>query len=153
MLISGIIGLACECISSFLHNRRHKALHKVVKAMETKADTQHNNLMYLEDSMVMYGVYNAETLEKLINSAHQMHNSTTPNKRLFTGELNMVFMQYVNKQGVHHYAINLLLYLRMLRKKYVKRYKDFIMQLCMYAKVIRILAKGYLPISLITPLR
>ena len=27
------------------------------------------------------------------------------------------------------------------------------MQLCIYAKAIRILAKGYLPISLITPLR
>ena len=32
-------------------------------------------------------------------------------------------------------------------------YKEFMMQLQMYAKVIRILAKGYLPISLITPLK
>ena len=30
-LISGIIGLAYGCISSFLHNRRHKALHKLWK--------------------------------------------------------------------------------------------------------------------------
>ena len=29
-LVSGFIGLAYEGISSFLHNRRHKALHKVV---------------------------------------------------------------------------------------------------------------------------
>ena len=36
----------------------------------------------------MYGVYNAENLEKLINTAHHMHNSTTLNERLFTGELN-----------------------------------------------------------------
>ena len=35
-LISGFIGLAYECISSFLHNRRHKVLHKAVRAMETK---------------------------------------------------------------------------------------------------------------------
>ena len=45
-----------------------------------------------------------------------MHNSTTVNERLFVGELNMAFMWYVNKQGVKNYAINLLLYLRMLRK-------------------------------------
>ena len=32
-------------------------------------------------------------------------------------------------------------------------YKEFIMQLCIYANSIRILAKGYLPISLITPLK
>ena len=63
-LISGFIGLAYEGISSFLHNRRHKALHKAVKDMETKANIQCNKLMHLEDTMVMYRVYNAETLEK-----------------------------------------------------------------------------------------
>ena len=50
-------------------------------------------------------------------------------------------------------AINLLLYLRILREKYVKMYEGFIMQLHMYAKAISILAKGYLLISVITPLR
>ena len=47
--------------------------------------------------------------------------------------------------------MNTLLCLRTLRETYVKMYEEFIMQLCMYAKVIRILAKGYLPISLISP--
>ena len=63
-LISGFIGLTYVGISSFLHYRRHKSLHKAVKAMETKVNIQHNRLIHLEDSMVMYGVYNAETLEK-----------------------------------------------------------------------------------------
>ena len=53
--------------------------------------------------------------------------------------------------SVHHYVINSLLYLRTLREKYVKMYKEFIMQPCMYTKEIRILAQGYLLISLITP--
>ena len=61
-------------------------------------------------------------------------------------------MWYVNKQGVQHFAINLLLYLRMITEKYVKMYKKFIMQIHMYAKAIRILEQGYLPIFLITPL-
>ena len=56
-------------------------------------------------------------------------------------------------ERIQHYAVNTLLYLRTLREKYVKMYEEFIMQLCIYAKAIRILAKGYLPISLITPLR
>ena len=30
-------------------------------------------------------------------------------------------------------------------------YEEFITQLCMYAKVIRILAKGHLPMSSISP--
>ena len=53
-LISGFVGLAYEGIYSFLHNGRHKALHKVVKAMETKVDIQCNRLIHLEDSMVIY---------------------------------------------------------------------------------------------------
>ena len=32
--------------------------------METKAVIQHNKLMHLEDSMVIYGIYNVETLQK-----------------------------------------------------------------------------------------
>ena len=62
-IISGFIGLAYEGISSFLHDRRHKALHKAVCAMNSKVYTQRNSLIHLENTMVMYGVYNAETLE------------------------------------------------------------------------------------------
>ena len=37
-LITGFIGMAYEGISSFLHYKRQKALHKVVHAMENKVD-------------------------------------------------------------------------------------------------------------------
>ena len=53
LLITGFIGLAYEGISSLLHNRRHKTLHKEVKAMETKTNIKCNKLIHLEDSMVM----------------------------------------------------------------------------------------------------
>ena len=36
--------------------------------MSTKADIQRNKLMHLENNLVRYGVYNAETLEKLIKT-------------------------------------------------------------------------------------
>ena len=49
-----------------------------------------------------------------------MHNTITPNERLFTGELSTAFTWYVNKNGVNYYAINLVLYLRTLTEKYVK---------------------------------
>ena len=39
-LITGFIGLAYEGLYSFLHNRRHKALHKAVKVMKTKTNIQ-----------------------------------------------------------------------------------------------------------------
>ena len=39
----------------------------------------------------------------------------------------------------------------MAREKYVKMYERFINQLRMYSKAIRMLSKGYLPISLLPP--
>ena len=77
MLVSSFIGLAYEGISSFLHHKQNKALHMVVRAMDNKATIQHNKLMQLENSMLLYGVYNAETLEKLINTGHNIHKFIT----------------------------------------------------------------------------
>ena len=74
MLITAFIGLTYEGISSFLYNRGHKSLHKAVVAMENKVNSQCNKLIHLEDSVVMYDIYNAETLEKLITSVHQIHD-------------------------------------------------------------------------------
>ena len=39
---SGVIGLAYEGISSFLHHKRHKALHKAVVMMNKKTNIQRN---------------------------------------------------------------------------------------------------------------
>ena len=78
-LLSSFIGLAYEGIFSFLHHKQNKALHKTVKAMDNKATIQDNKLMQLENSMLMYGIYHAETLEKLINTVHNItqHNFLT----------------------------------------------------------------------------
>ena len=45
MLVSSFIGLAYEGISSFLHHKCNKVLHKAVKAMDNKATIQQNKLM------------------------------------------------------------------------------------------------------------
>ena len=39
---SSVIGLAYKGISSFLHHKRHKALHKAVAMMNKKTNVQHN---------------------------------------------------------------------------------------------------------------
>ena len=150
-LITGFIRLAYEGISSFLHYKRQKALHKAVHAMENKVDIQCNKIFHLEDSVVMYGVDNSDTLEDLINTVHRLHNQSTWNERLFVGQVKDWYHWYLSSRGVNHYAINSLLFLTTAREKYVKMYERLINQLREYAQVIRILSKGYLPISLLLP--
>ena len=153
-IVPSFIGLPYEGISSFLHHRWNEALHKAVNAMDNKANIQHNKLMQLENSMLMYSTYNAETLEKLITTAHNIHNTTSSYERLFAGHHSPIFRTlYVHSLGLHHYSINLLLYLRTIQDKYIALYKELITQLCLYASAIRILVKGYLPNTLITPVK
>ena len=56
--------------------------------MNDKANIQHNKLMKLDDTMLMYGIYNAEMLERLIKTVHKIHNTTSLHKKLFPGEHN-----------------------------------------------------------------
>ena len=46
---------------------------------------------------------------------------------------------------------NSLLFLTTVREKYVKMYKRFLNQLRQYSQAIRVLSKGYLPITLLSP--
>ena len=121
--------------------------------MDSKTTIQHNKLMQLENSMLMYGIYNAQMLEKLINTVHSIHNTASLHERLFAGQQSSLMFRslYAKSLGLHHYSINLLLYLRMVWDKYIALYRELITQLHAYASAISILAKEYLPISLVTP--
>ena len=52
-----------EGISSYMHNKRQKALHKAFVAMKNKINLQLKKIIHLEDSIVMYGIYNSEILK------------------------------------------------------------------------------------------
>ena len=152
-LVSSFIGLAYEGISSFLQQKCKNALHKAVNAMNNQVNIQHNKLMKSDDTMLMYGIYNAETLEKLIDTVHEIHNVTSSHEKLFAGEHNPLLfrMLYTDALGIQQYATNSLLFLRIIQDKYISLYSELITQLHTYVSAIRILAKGYLPNTLLTP--
>ena len=152
-LESGFIGLAYEGISSFLQRKCENALQRAINAMGNEASIQHNRLVKLDDTMLMYGIYNAETLEKLINTVHEIHNVTSSHEKLFTGEHNPTFfrMLYTDALGIQQYATNSLLFLRIIQDNYLSLYRELITQLHTYVSAIRVFAKGYLPNTLLTP--
>ena len=64
--------------------------------------------MQLENLILMYGVYNAETIEKLITTIHNLHNSTSLHERLFVGQHSPFTVRtlHVHTLGPHHYSMN-----------------------------------------------
>ena len=59
-------------------------------------------------------------------------------------------MLYADSLGIEQYVTNSLLFLRIIQDKYISLYRELITQLHTYISAIRILAKGYLPNTLIT---
>ena len=124
--------------------------------MSVSTDVQRNKFMHLENILVMYRIYNAETLEKLVKMVQVIHNRQSLIEGLFAGQSVAAYKAYSQMHGaccIQHYAINSMLYLHMIKDKYIEIYNKFISQLRIYAKAVRILAKGYLTILLVTPLK
>ena len=92
-------------------------------------------------------------LEKLINTLHKIHNTTSLHEKLFAGEHNHSIFKilYTHSLGLQHYSTNSLLYLRIIQDKYISLCRELITLLHTYVSAIRILAKGYLPNTLIKP--
>ena len=109
--------------------------------------------MKLDSTMLMYRIYNAETLEKLINTVQEIHNVTSSLEKVFAGEHNPIIFRllYTDALGIQQYAFNSLLFLRLIQDKYISLYRELITQLGSYVSAIRVLTKGYLPTTLITP--
>ena len=87
---------------------------------------------------------------------HALHNRQMMYKSLFTGRTSAAYEYYSQmhgEQGIQHCAINSMLYLRTIKDKYIEIYMHSFHNSTLYAKVVRILAKGYLTISLINPLK
>ena len=76
--------------------------------MNDQINVQCNKLMKLDDTMLMYGIYNAEMLEKLINTVHEIHNATSSHEKLFAGKHNhsLFRMLYTDALGIQQYATN-----------------------------------------------
>ena len=84
-LISGFIGLAYEGISSFVQHKQEKTLQQAMHTMNKKASIEQNSVFHLEDSMILYSVYNVGTLDKLIQMVHKMNTRSVWFERLYVG--------------------------------------------------------------------
>ena len=83
----------------------------------------------------------------------EIHNVTSSHEKLFVGEHNPTLFRllYMDALGIQQYAINSLLFLRVIQDKYISLYRELITQLHSHVSAIRVLAKGYLPTTLLTP--
>ena len=81
-----------------------------------------------------------------------MQNLTSWEEKMFVEKMTeWVKKELAKSKNEYSYSVGTILFLTNVREKYVKMYERFIVELKSYSKAIRILSKGYLPISLIPP--
>ena len=100
--------------------------------MSISTDAQRNKLMHLENTLVIYGIYNAKTLENLVKKVHALHNRQTLYEGLFEGQTSAAckaYLQMHDTHGIQHYAVNSMLYLQTIKYIYIKIYNEVILQL------------------------
>ena len=91
-------------------------------------------------------------LMDLIDTVHHMQNLTFWKEKMFVGKMTeLVKKELAKSKNEYSYSVDTILFLTKVREKYVKMYERFIAELKLYSKVIRVLSKGYLPITLIPP--
>ena len=102
------------------------------KAMPISMDAQRNKLMHLVNTLVMYEICNAKTLENLVKTAHALQSRHMLYKGLFTRQTSAGYEAYLQIHGtcgIQHYTVDSMLYVRTIKDKYIKIYNEFISQL------------------------
>ena len=59
--------------------------------------------------MIMHGVYNIDTLEKLIQMVNKINTNSVLFEQLYAGHVNKWFEMYSSSQVANYYAIHSLL--------------------------------------------
>ena len=71
-------------------------------------------------------------------------------RKIFVSEMNeWLKHKLADIHNEFDYSIDAMLFLTTVKEKYVRMYEKFIDELKSYSRAIRILSKGYLPITLI----
>ena len=85
--------------------------------------------MHLEKTLVVYGIYNAETLGNLVKTVHALHTRQTLCESLFAGKTSAAYdfyLQINGSHGIQHYTGTSMLYLRTIKNMYIEIYNEFI---------------------------
>ena len=60
--------------------------------------------------MLLYGIYNSDILETLIDTVHKLHKQSTWNEKTVCGKnRRLVLLVFIRERGINHYAINSML--------------------------------------------
>ena len=71
--IPGLITLAVESVGSWIKGKQQKRVNEAVSAMRAESQVDRNKLRQYSNDFLMYGKYNVDTLQNVIDTVNAMH--------------------------------------------------------------------------------
>ena len=71
--VPGLITLAVESVSSWIKGKQQKRVDEAVSAMRAESQVHRNKLRQYSNDFLMYGKYNVDTLQNVIDTVNAMH--------------------------------------------------------------------------------
>ena len=147
--LAGLATIAVESIGAFLQKKRNKALEQGLTAIKTW-----NSIKQLEDDFLLYGKYNLDSLEKIINTVNHLGDRVHQMESLLMGKDHSVATRqflHSNYLGRLLFAHKLNIYLTSVQETQLRLYDELERVLRDFLSAVEILSRGYLPASLFPP--
>ena len=94
--------------------------------MRKQQNIQVNTLKYLEEAMMLYGTYSADSIEERVDVLNHLHKNITKYEKILGGCQPYLYKDNIMERRIMIMSLNSLLYLHEIQMKYVNICKDLI---------------------------
>ena len=148
--VTGLITLAVESLGSYLHNKQEKWINDAVLAMREDNTAVQNMLQQYSNDFLMYGLYNVETLEKVIQTVNSFHHRQTQLEEVFAKTQSGRIDEVIDAIS---FNFDLHLYMKLVEEEHVNQYQLLEKASHDLLKGIETLGQGKLPRELVSDTR
>ena len=144
-VLPGLITLAVESLTSWIKGKQQNRIHQAVDKMrKTESDVKNTLTQYQED-FLMYGKYNVESLNKIIDTLNLLHDKQTLLEKLVTTKMST---EVESIGDALDYSVELQPFLELAQEEHVTKYKEVYKAGKELLDAIAILSQRRLPRSL-----
>ena len=140
--VTGLITLAVESLGSYLRNKQKKWINDAVLAMREDNTAVQNTLQQYSNDFLMYGRYNVETLEKVIQTVNSLHHRQTQLEEVFAKTQSGRIDEVIDAIS---FNFDLHLYMKLVEEEHVNQYQLLEKASHDLLKGIETLGQGKLP--------
>ena len=142
--VTGLITLAVESLGSYLRNKQEKQINDAVLAMREDNTAVQNTLQQYSNDFLMYGRYNVETLEKVIQTVNSLHHRQTQLEEVFAKTQSGHVDEVIDAIS---FNFDLHLHMKLVEEEHVNQYQLLEKASHDLLKGIVTLGQGKLPVS------